>query len=487
MTGLLCASSTIITDSGCTCALTKSTATTPNAAAAVAVGCSVKTDWNGQSTEWCLTDQTASSCGTNQTGFGWVDSCANAGFPSISIEAPALIEWDQTPDIFYTGQTMNISWTSQNIGTDEWLRIQYQGQNTRVLTTGSGVNITAGSYAIRLSDSNNAPTTGKVPLTLNLPSTASITNNSQQTFQVIQSRILNIAIYDGSRLLISGQSALLDDRKVQITWRGLGQSQFGTATVALKSQAGAGGTTVGTALTGIPLIGNMTVNYTLPRGFNPSIFTSYGASISVQEPGGAAYTATSSSGFTLTVAASQTPTPTPTPTSSRTPTSSPTQTPSITPSPSPSRTPTPSVSFSNTPTPSITPTISPTPSTTETARASIDLAAIARAAAENVDTQTPVIGAVVGTLAFVIFGIGGYKYYVYKQLTKKRLLKMKMSARFAQEVGTKYNLSHHDEEDSSHLQAPSVVMYTLNVGNSNALTSRPKKEFQPTQAKTPVK
>lgn len=482
--GILFSSSTIVTDSGCTCALTKSATTTPSAGGSINVGCSFKTDWNGQNTEWCLADQTTSSCGTLQNGFGWVDGCTLAGFPSISIQAPPQIEWDQTPDVFYTGQTMNISWTYQNILPDEWLRIQYAGTGgTRTLTTGSGVNITAPFYAVRLSDASNMVTTGKVPLTLNLPSTAAITNNSQQTFQVIQSKLLNVAVYDGTRLLVSGQSALLDDRQVQITWRGLGEAQFGTATVAIKSQAGSGGTTVGTSLTGIPVSANMTVNYTLPRGFNPSVFTSYGASISVQEPGGSAYTATSGSGFTLQTAPTQTPTPSTTPTASRTPTPSQTPTPSITPSPSVTRTPTPSVSVSNTPTPSITPTQSPTPSTTETARPSIDIAGIARAAAEGVDTQTPVIAAVVGTIAFVAVALGGYRFYYSRQMTKKRLMRLKMSAKIAKDTAQMYNLDHHDtEEGGTAIQAPSVVMYTLNVGNPKALTSKTqKREFTPVQ------
>ena len=130
-----------------------------------------------------------------------------------------------------------------------------------------------------------------------------------------------------------------------------------------------------------------------------------------------------------------------------------------------------------------------TPSTTETARPSIDIAGIARAAAEGVDTQTPVIAAVVGTIAFVVIGLGAYRFYYNHQMTKKRLLRLKMSAKIAKDTAQMYNLDHHDsEEDGGRGQAPSVVMYTLNVGNANALTSKmQKREFTPVQTAGPKK
>jgi len=479
------ASGTILSDDGCGCALTKSTVITPNASASSTTGCALKTDWNGTTSRWCLTDQRSGVCGDFQPGFGFVDTCAVAAFTNANVlPPPTLLEWDQTPTVYYTGQVINITWQTVFIGNDEWVRIQYQGQNTRTLTTGSGVNVTAGWFATRLSDSSNSPTTGKVPVQLNLPSTAVITRNTDEQIQVFQSRILNVAVFDGTRQLVSGQSAPCDDRNVSVTWRGLGQAQIGSVTVVLQRASGFGGsTTVGTAISGFIASGNMTVNYILPRSFNPSGLATYQAVVTVQEPGQNAYTANSAS-FSLAAAASTSPSPTP----SNTPTRTPSPTPSITPSPSATssmtRTPTPSVTPTASITPSITPSMTPTPSTTP---APIDLGAIGRAAAAAVDTTTPVIGAVVGTIAGVLMLLGLFKYFQSKAMTKKRMLKLKMSSRYANEVSTKYNLNttYTSADDTSQ---PTVVMYSVNLGgNQSSLTGKKKQEFRPTNTAGPKK
>ena len=471
---------TILSDVGCSCALTKGTTTTPSASSTLAVGCSAKPDWNGQTTEFCLTDESFGQCGTFQSGFGYVDSCANAGFTRFEIQQPPMIEWDQTPYTFYTGQTINVTWDSINIQPDEWVRIQYTGAGgTRTLTTGSGANITAKSYAVRLSDSTNGLATN-VPVTINLPSTAAITLNSNQTISVIQSKLMNIALINNNASVASGATLLCDNGNLTISWRGLGEAQFGVASVTVRS--GGGGTTVGTALTNLPVVANMSVNYQLPRSFNPSGFTTYSASISVQEPGGTAYTGTSTS-FRLSAAPSVTPTPTPTPSQTPSNTGTPTSSKTPTPSASSTKTPTPSVSTSNTPTPSITPTQTPTPSTTETARPSVDYAAIGRAAASQVDTTTPAIAGALGGIGGVLLLIGGFKWYQNKQMTERRKKKLAMTSRFVQNANSLYGIqtSSGDLEDHGPVQ-PSIVMYTVaNLPAKNSLTK--KAAFPPTQGK----
>jgi hypothetical protein len=476
------ASATLISDTGCGCALTKSTTTTPNASTTSTAGCALKTDWNGTTSRWCLTDQTNGQCGDFQPSFGFVDTCAVVAFTNANVlPPPALLEWDQTSTVYYTGQVINTTWRTTNIANDEWVRIQYQGQNTRTLTTGSGVNVTAGWYAIRLSDSTNSPTTGKVPVQVNLPSNALITRNTDEQIQVIQSRIQNVVVFDGTRQLVSGQSALCDDRNVSVSWRGLGQAQLGSVSVVL--QRSGGSTVVGAAISGFPAAANMTVNYVLPRTFTPSGFAQYQAIVTVQEPGQNAYTGSSSS-FSLSSAPSTSPSPTPSNTPTRTPTATPSITPSPSATPSMTRTPTPSVTPTASMTPSVTPSMTPTPSTTP---APIDLGAIGRAAAAAVDTTTPVIGAVVGTIAGVLILLGVLKYFQDKAMTKKRMLKLKMSAKYANEASTKYNLNttYTSADDSTQ---PSVVMYSVNLGgNASSLTSKRKQEFTPKSTAGPKK
>lgn len=484
----------IYTDTGCACATTKGLITTPNASSTINAGCSFKNDWNAQNTEWCLADQTNGLCGTYQPGYGFIDSCALATLHSISLAPAPLLEWDQDSTIYYTGQTLNITWNYQNIGADEWVRVWYQGVNQRVLTTGSGVNITNKFFSVRLSDSNNAPTTGKVPLTLNLPSTASIVAQSPQNITVIQSKLTNAFVYDGTRQLVTGQTAVCDDRNLSISWRGLGQAQIGLASTYIRSSFGSG-TIVSGTISNIPASGNMTVNYTLPRSFTPSTFggVNYYAVITVQEPGQNAYTVNSAS-FSLSAAPSQTPTPSVTPTPSKTPTPTNTPTPSVTssssntpsPTPTPSQTPSPSSSPSNsrTPTASITPTISPTPSTTETARPSIDLNAIAAAAADSAkEQQNAVTGAIVGSIAGILIVFGTVKYFLTKRQYEMRRNRMKLSARYAIDADKIYGIQRpiNDPIPSSSAHVEAVVMYSLKHPQ-NSLTSKTKASFPPSNS-----
>ncbi len=453
----LVSDATITSDTGCSCAGTKATVTTPNASAAVAVGCSLKPDWNTESTEWCLTDETYGECGFFKPSFGYVDFCMNATILNAQIQAQPLIEWDQVPFTFYTGQTINITWDSSNIQPDEWLRIQYTANGgSRVLTTGSGVNITAKQYAVRLSDNSNMLGTN-LSVTLNLPSTPVITTTTAQRITVIQSKLMNIGLVNNNAAVTSGQTLLCDNGNLTVSWRGLGQAQFGLASISVRSTFG---TTVGSSLSNIPVSGNVTVNYILPRSFNPSGFTTYTAQISVQEVGQNAYTGTSVS-FRLNSAPSTSPTPTSSPTPSKSPTPSisvsrtPTPTPSITPSISSSVTPTPSI------TSSVTPTMTPTPSPTPSAAPSVDLALIARNAAQAVDTTTPAIAGALGGIGGVVILIGALKWYQTKLLTEKRKKRLAMTSHRIEEARAVYGLDLPKKGGEEESSQPSIVMYTV--------------------------
>lgn len=444
--------STLLSDSGCSCALTKTATTTPSANTTIAAGCLVRPDWTGQLSTWCLTDQSAGLCGTFQTGFGYADSCGLAGVPSVQIQPPVLLEPDQGNLTFYTGQTLTVNWTTQNLLSDEWLKISYQGVGTRTLTTGSGVNNTAKSFAVRISDSANSLTTN-VPLLISTVSSPSIGNVSSQNLTILQSKIAYVYTYDGQRLLTTGTSVVCDNRNITVIWRGLGEAGVGLGSVTIRQSGGGGGggATVGTAVTSIVARGgNMTINYICPSTTTiPGFGNSFSAQISIQSPGTGVtpYTLNSNS-FSLAAAPSSTPSATPSVTSGLSPTKTPTTT--STPTPTPTQTPTASLSTgstaSNTPTisvtssitPSVTPTISmsssytpsasvtasstPTPSTTETARPSIDLSSVnAAAQAASMQSVGIILGSVFGSILFVILAGFAYRSYQYAEIRKRRL------------------------------------------------------------------
>lgn len=394
-------------------------------------------------------------------------------FVSFDPLSPPIIEWDQTNLTFYTGQTIQMNWTSQSFAAGDLARIQYTGAGgTRTLTTGSGTPISNGYYTVRLSDSSNGLATNQ-PLTIALASNTNINLQSTQRITVVQSRLTNIVPLDGTRILGGGQNTVCDDRNLTVTWRGLGEAQFGLATVTLRRQTGFTGAQTLATQSNLPVSGNTSITLLCPRSVSPSTSNSYAFEISVQEPGGSAYTGTSAT-FTFSAAASTSPTPSVTPTSSKTP------------SPSPSTTPSPSVTSSVSATPSVTPSITPTPtssmtptpSTTPTAAASLDLALIARNAAESVDTQTPAIAGALGGIAGVLLLLGGGKWYQNKALTEKRKKRLAMTSRFAREAQSMYGVDHHE---SSEMQQPSIVMYSVQ-GLPSRSSESIKKGFAPKPA-----
>jgi hypothetical protein len=399
----------------------------------------------------------------------YISTALSQSFLSFDVSPATQIEWDQNPYTYYTGQTINTTWTSQGFQTADLARITYPGAGgTRTLTTGSGTSIASGLYAVRLSDSSNGLATN-VALTLAFSTTTSINRLSNQSINVIQSRVTTIVPLDGNRTLGGGQNTVCDDRSLTVQWRGLGQAQFGVASITLRRQSGFTGTQTLASLSNQAVSGNVSFSLVCPRTTTPSGSNSYAFEISVQEPGGNAYTGTSAS-FNVATAPTPSPTSSPTPTSSRTPSPSPSQTPS----------PTASVSATPTPTPSETPTSSLTPSTTPTADPSIDYAGLARAAAESVDTTTPAIAGALGGIGGILVLIGAVKWYQQREMTKRRLKKLQMTSRFVQESNTTYGI--HSSSDDSPSQ-PSIVMYTVQSmpqrkTDSNSLTSI-KKGFTP--------
>ena len=464
-------SATLLSDTGCSCVITKTALTAPGANTTISAGCTIKPDWLSSTSKWCLTDQVASpGCGTFQSGYGFVDTCVTASFPSFSFTHPVLLAADQTNTTFYTGQTLTVNWTSQNIAVDEWLRLTYMGVSLRTLTTGSGVNVTAGTFSARISDSGNSITpAGGSPLVLSTTTTPAITASSPQNITILQSKIVAVNVFDGNRTVGAG-SIVTDNRNVTIQWLSAGEAGVGVATVTIKSNGGfGGGTTVGTPVTGIQVSpGNMTINYTLPRTFVPAGGggggTTYSAQISVQSPGaGVAPYTLSSTAFTLVAAPTPTPSPTAsvtaTKTSSGTPSTTPTMsfgasfsgTPSIT--PTISLTPTGSLSFGATPsgspsasqTPSITPSLSvtssqtPTSSTTasvtQTPAPSVDYVGIAKAAAAQSaaknEAQTAAIvgGAIGGLIALVVLAFAAFKINQRYEAHLRRSRRLRAPAR----------------------------------------------------------
>jgi hypothetical protein len=415
--------------------------------------------------------------------FSIVSTLSQPFFTSFEPLPPALIEWDQTNTTYYTGQTMTMSWDSQNFLSTDLARIQYVGAGgTRTLTTGSGTPLLTGNYSVRLSDSSNG-IASNVPLTIAHATNTTNAFSSTTKISVIQSKLMNIIAMDGNRTLGSGQNTVCDDRNLTVMWRGLGEAQFGSVSIVLRRQGGFFGTQTLASVSNLPVSGNTSVVMLCPRTTTPSSSNSYAFQLTVNEPGGSDYTGNSPS-FNVATAPTPTPSSTPSPTPSKTSSVTSTPTPSITPSPSPSSTPTPSPSQSNTPTPSITPTQSPTPSTTETARPSIDYAALARTAAESVDTTTPAIAGALGGIGGVFVLIGAVKWYQNRIMTQKRKRKLAMSAKWVEQAHATYGIQSSLQDDPElPSQQPSVVMYTVanmppRKQDANSLTSI-KKGFAP--------
>ena len=370
---------TILSDAGCACS-TKAP-------------CGFRPDWNGQVSKWCYTDP-AGTCGTNQTGYGFVDTCSAAGFPTTSLSSQTL----------YSNQNLVINWTTFSILRDEFMKISI-GRVT--LTNGGGVNSSYGTYTAKVTTTAN-----NVSVLLSTVSSPQVAVNTSQTITILPSGLQSVSIINNTgSFTILGQN-------VSITWSSTGDASSGVASVSIASSfgGGGGGTTVGTAVTNIPMTaGNMTILYNLPRSFIPgSGGTTYSAKVSVVGASGSTYTASSSS-FSLVAAPSVSPSITPSNTGTQTPSTSPTGTQTLTPTPTATQTQTP------TNTPSTTP--SPTPP--------IDFVALeAAAAASSSAKSSALVGGVIGgSVGFLLLSFAGYRLYQRKQAAERRARKLRAASR----------------------------------------------------------
>ena len=168
--------STILSDNSCSCALLKS----PDDNASFTLGCAVKPSWLGAPNKWCFTDQTNGVCGTNETGFGVVDTCALAGFPTVSLSSQML----------YTNQNLTVSWTTQNILPDELIKISV---GHFALTSGQGINASIGTWNGKIPNSVSVVNTSVLLSTTSSPAVAV---NSTQNLTVLSSTLTNPTVYN---------------------------------------------------------------------------------------------------------------------------------------------------------------------------------------------------------------------------------------------------------------------------------------------------
>ena len=436
---------TILSDTGCHCALQKNTNSTPTASSAIAVGCSYKMDWNGSPSKWCLTDQTNGSCGVNQTGFGIVDSCAIAGFTSVMLTPAPQLSWYQPNSTYFTGQNLTVNWTSQNILSDEPIKISY----LRTTLTSLGNNAQE-FYTGRISDSVNSLASNTF-IILSATTSPAVTTNGSQLFSILQSSATGAQVINNGTIVTTGTSVMILGQNLTVNWTGVGQASLGVATVTIKSSfgGGGGGTTVGTPVSNIPVQTNNTILYLLPRSFVPGFGgTQYSATISILSPGATTPYTTTSSSFSLaaaptnTASATNTRTATPTPSVSfgSSQSSTPSVTPTIsltgtqTPTPTSSQTPTPSLSFGATPSTTSPPSPSGSPSVSMTSSISssltstasptppVDVGAIAAAATQAASANlAAILGGVLGSIAGIaLLSIVGYRYHQRQVLIQKR-------------------------------------------------------------------
>ena len=452
--------STIVSDTGCYCALKKNAISTPWVNASVSLGCSYRVDWTGSTSKWCLTDQTAATCGKNETGFGMVDSCAGAGFTNFSLAPSTSLDATQGNRTFYTGQTLSMNWTTQNILPDENLTISFVG---RPLGT---VSSSTGFYQARISDSGTSVTSGAAVILQTVSS--SQVNLSSPAIAVIQSKIANLVLYNNVTLMSSGASVVCDGRNITVVWQGIGEAGVGIASVTLRSTGGGGGggggTTVGAATTGLTAQANMSVGYPCPHGQTiPGFGNTFAAYISVQSPGVgvAPYMLTSPTTFSLVAAATPSPTGTATPPSTPTPTPSlstgatASNTPSSTPTSSSTSTPSTTTTGSATPTISITSSASVTASSSKTPAASIDLAAVAaQAQAASMSALGRILGGIFGSIGAICVASFGYYVYQRRQLRMQRLRRNQISVKRLEQSRSVYGVQNNQP---NHIQT--VVMY----------------------------
>jgi len=357
------ASAAYISDNGCPCSNT--------ANLTINGGCRLRAlgfDGVTSGVTWCLTDQVKSpGCGT-LSGYGYADTCVNAGFTSAAVlPNQVLLVPGQDQWTFYTGQSINLTWSSTLFENNERVIFSVYTPNNpplrNILGTGGGgggitsvsENITRGSLraGLVISTSTFTPvvtTVGNVgvPSPLQFSILSSGTNNansearvmnSTQLITILQHRIINVEAYFNNSLLTPSTNLPLDDRIITVRWSAQGFARRGTATVTFQRCGGGGGCSQGNPQTGssfgmpvtLTLDASLTsyeVNLTMQRATTNNFQANALYQVSVQVTGNYNY---GTVGFVLGVAPTPSPTPTYTPTGTVTPTA--TGTPSPTKSP----------------------------------------------------------------------------------------------------------------------------------------------------------
>ena len=241
-----------ISDNGCPCS--------NNANLTINGGCRLRTlgfDGVTPSVTWCLTDQVKSpGCGT-LSSYGYADTCANAGFTSVTVlPNQALLVPGQDQWTFYSGQSINLTWSSTLFDNTERVTFSVYTPNNpslrNILGTGGGggggitsvsENITLGSLraGLVISTSTFTPvftTVGNVgaPSPVQFSTVVSGTNNansdarvmnSTQLITILQHRIINVEAYLNNALLTPTTNLPLDDRIITVRWSAQGFARLG--------------------------------------------------------------------------------------------------------------------------------------------------------------------------------------------------------------------------------------------------------------------
>jgi hypothetical protein len=395
------------------------------------------------------------------SGYGYADTCVNAGFTTVNVlPNQVLIEPGQNQWTFYTGQSINLTWTWPSTLLDNTERVTFSVY-TPILrsilgTTGGGggtavyENVTFGARTGTISTSTFTPVAtlgGPSPVQFSTVASNSVNaqsevrvKNTTQLISVLQSRIEFVEARWKDALLSTSVVVPFDDQIFNVRWTSVGMARLGTATVSIQ-RCGNGGTTCSQSNpttnsqigNSAPLVLNPLttsvneVNLTFPRastGVNVNNF--YQLLVSVSVGGGATTYNFGSVGFTMGAPPSPSTSPTKSPTPSGTPTVTPTATSSSTGTPTPTSTP--------------SPTKSP-----------IDLLTILlkeqaekqKAEAEATKAATSgIVGGVVGGVIFVaLLGFVIFKVIQRRQSAERRQRKLAASRRATQDRESVYGVT----------------------------------------------
>jgi hypothetical protein len=309
------ASGAYLSDSGCPCSNT--------ANGTIAGGCRTRIGFDNATSgvTWCLTDQEKRpGCGT-VSAFGYADTCINASFLAVEvIPNQALIEPGQSNLTFYTGQSINLTWSFTLFENAESVQVSVFTPTLRNLfgeTSTLPINSNSTSQII---PANVTTLAGSSPVLISTVPDSIINSNSDvkvknstQFISILQSTINYVEARWNKTLLDVNTTVPFDDQVFNVRWTAVGMARFGTATVSIQ-RCGSGGTVCSqTSPTTNSQIGNSAplvlnpytigvneVNLTFPRTANGvNVGNFYQLVVSVSTGGGAATYIYGSAGFTM--------------------------------------------------------------------------------------------------------------------------------------------------------------------------------------------